>query len=234
MLVADLHERIRLHALAAVRSRRFTQAGLAEHIGVKQSHISNFLRSRRGLSIEVLDAILQALGLNVQQLIAAPDQTRVPRHSSVAPESVPLIHPRAAMNPAFANDEFVGKIGITMALLRRLKAETPDTRRLWARFVAVKADRSLSTPMNPRVENGSVLLVDRHYCSLAAYRKDAPNLYLIRNDGVLMFRRVQAHGTLLCLRPENSGFPLGFITINPKKPLTSCIVGRVAHIATET
>jgi plasmid maintenance system antidote protein VapI len=234
MLIADLHERIRQHVLATVKSGQITQTAMAESIGVQQAHMSNFLTRKRGLSIEKMDAILNALGLDVEQLVAVDDQIQVRKESSAAIESVPLIQLQAAMSPTFTSDEILGRIGFTTTLLRRLKAEPPDTRKLWVRFIAVVADRALSTPMNPRVENGSVLLIDRHYCSLDEHRKNWPNLYLIRKDQTLMVRWVEMLGSQLCLRPEDSGFPLDFISIDSKHPLESCIVGRVAHVATET
>jgi len=58
------------------------------------------------------------LGLNVEQLVAGADQVR--KELSSAIESVPLIQLQAAMNPTFASDEVLGRIGFTTALLRRL------------------------------------------------------------------------------------------------------------------
>lgn len=234
MLVADLHERIRQHVLATIKSRVTTRTALAERIGVQQAHISNFLLGRRGLSIGVMDAILNALGLNVEQLVAMADQTPVRKEPASALESVPLIRPQKAMHPTFSNYEVQGTIAFAMALLRRLKAEPPDTRKLWVRFIAVKADKASSAAMNPRVENGSVLLIDRHYCSLDEHRKDRPSLYLICKEEVCMVRWVEMHGPQLCLRPENGSYPLEFMHIDKKNPLETCIVGRVAHVATET
>jgi transcriptional regulator with XRE-family HTH domain len=234
MLVSDLHERIRQHVLATIKSRVITGTALAERIGVRQAHISNFLLGRRGLSIDSMDAILNVLGINVERLVAVADQTLLRNEPSSALENVPIVQLQAAMNPTFANDEVQGKTGFSKALLRRLKVEPPDTRKLWVRFVAVKADKTLSTPMNPRVENGSVLLIDRHYCSLDEHRSDVPSMYLIRKDEVCMVRWVEMQGTQLCLRPERNDYPLDFISIDRKNPLESCILGRVAHVATET
>jgi transcriptional regulator with XRE-family HTH domain len=234
MLVSDLHERIRQHVLATIKSGVITGTALAERIGVQQAHISNFLAGRRGLSIEAMDAILDALGLNVEQLVAGADQAANPKGSTAGIESVPIIHPRTAMNPTFADDDVVGTTGFTKALLRRLKALSPDTRTLWVRFVAISADAELAAPMLPVFSKGSVLLVDRHYCSLDAYRKHEPNLYLIRNGEKCMVRRAEMLGSQLCLRPERNDYPLDFVSIDRKNPLESCIVGRVAHVATET
>ena len=180
-----------------------------------------------------MDAVLNVLGLDVQRLIGMSDQTRSPKDSSTTLESVPIIRHRAAMNPTFGKDDILGELGFAKAFLRRLNADPTDQRRPWVRFIAVRADAALAAPMYPRFENGSVLLVDRHYCSLKGYRKDEPNLYLIRKDETLTVRWGEMQGTQLCLRPERSDYPLDFISIDRKKPLTSYIVGRVAHIATE-
>ena len=115
-----------------------------------------------------------------------------------------------------------------------LKTEESDTRKKWFRFVAVRADAGLAAPMYPRFRNGSVLLIDRHYCSLAGYRKDEPNLiYALQGRGT--YSSVGRNAELqLCLRPERNDYPLDFISVDRKNPLESCIVGRVAHVATET
>ncbi len=233
MLISDLHERIRQHALAMVRSRQLTQRGLAELVGMQQAHISNFLHGRRGLSIDAMDAILKVLGLDVQRLIAMSGETRSAKDSSNAVESVPMIQLRAAMNLNFGKDDVLGELGFAKAMLRRLKAEPTDARKSWVRFVAIRADAALAAPMLPRFSIGSILLVDRHYCSLDEHRKNEPNLYLIRKGETLLARWVKIQGTQLCLRPELSAYPLDFMCIDKKNPLTSCVVGRVAHIATE-
>jgi transcriptional regulator with XRE-family HTH domain len=233
MLIADLHERIRQHVLAAVRSQQVTQTALAELVGMKQSHISNLLNGRRRLSIEGMDAILNVLGLDVTRLIPMSEQTRSSQDSSSPLDSVPMIQHRAAMNPTFGRNDILGELGFTKVLLRRLSADHTDARAPWVRFVAVRADTAFAAPMYPRFENGSVLLVDRHYYSLVEHRQGHANLYLIRKEDTLMVRWVEMQGTQLCLRPEGSEYPLDFISIDRKNPLTSCIVGRVAHIATE-
>jgi hypothetical protein len=137
------------------------------------------------------------------------------------------------MNPTFVKDEIFGELGFTKALLRRLKADTPEKRTAWVRFIAIRADAALSAPMSPRLLNDSVFLVDRHYCSLFGYQKDEPNLYLIRKEQKLMVRWIEMQGSNLSLRPDCGKHPLDFICIDRKTSLTSCIVGPVVHIGTE-
>jgi transcriptional regulator with XRE-family HTH domain len=232
MLFADLHERTRQLVLATVKSRQITQRALGELVGVRQAHISNFLQGRRGLSMDRQDAILNVLGLDVMSLIEMSEQTPSP-NSPTSIESVPLIEHKAAMNPSFGKNEILGELGFTTILLRRLTADPPEKRTAWVRFIAIRADAALAAPMHPRLSNGSVLLVDRHYCSLSGYQRDEPNLYLLRKDQMLMVRWLEMQGDNLSLRPDSSEHPLDFIAIDRKHPLTSCVVGRVAHIATE-
>jgi transcriptional regulator with XRE-family HTH domain len=234
MLIADVHERIREHVLATVKSGQLSQRALGALVGMQQAHISNFLHGRRGLSIAGMDALLGVLGLDVADLLAMSGRMRGQTGCSIAFESVPLIHLRAAMNPTFSEEEILGELGFTKALLRTLKADHSRKRTAWVRFLAIRADSALAAPMFPRFENGSVLLVDRHHCSVAGYQKDEPNLYLIRKEETLMVRWAELRGAQLYLRPERNDYPLDFICIDRKNPLESCIVGRVAHIGTET
>jgi len=180
-----------------------------------------------------MDAILKVLGLDVTSLMEMPEQTSSPKENSAMQESVPLVEHGAAMKPKLVKNEILGELKFATVLLRRLKADFPETRSSWIRFISIRADATLSEPMHPRVSNGSVLLIDRHHYSLAGHQKHEPNLYLIRKEQALMIRWPEMQGDNLCLRPDSSEYPLDFICIDRKHPLTSCIVGRVVHISTE-
>lgn len=234
VLIADLHERIRQRVVVTIKSGQLTQVALAKLIGVQQAHISNFLLNKRRLSIETMDAVLNVLGLDATSLVAMSDRTRLPKDWATRLESVPLIRLRAVMASTFTKNDILGEIGYTKTLVQRIKAEPTNARSPWVRFIAVRADTALAAPMYPRFENGSVLLVDRHHCLFAGDRRDEPKLYLIRKEEALMIRWVELQGTQLCLRPQSSNYPLDFICIDKKNTLTSCLVGRVAYIATET
>ncbi len=152
---------------------------------------------------------------------------------TVTAHGIALIEHAAAMNTKFAKGEILGELKYTTVLLRRLKADAPEKRSAWVRFLVVRADATMAAPMSPRVSNGSVLLVDRHSCSLAGHEKTGQNLYLIRKEQMLILRWAEMQDDILCLRPDSSDYPLDFVRIDRKNPLTSCLVGRVVHIATE-
>jgi transcriptional regulator with XRE-family HTH domain len=234
MLIADLQERTRQHVFATIKSRQITQCALANLVGMQQAHISNFVLGRRRLSIDGMDAILNALGIDVMSLIAMSEQTTPsPQNCSTSLESVSLIQHRAVMTPIFGNDEILGELGYAKTFVRRLSAEPTHARTPWIRFIAIKADAALAAPMYPRIEKGSVLLVDRYCCSLSGHWENRSNLYLVRKGEAVMVRWAEKMDSLLCLRPDRSEYPLDFIPVARRDPLTSCIVGRVVHIATE-
>jgi transcriptional regulator with XRE-family HTH domain len=233
MLTADLHESLRQHVLSTIKSRQMTQSALGELAGMRQAHISNFVLGRRNLSMDGMDAILKALGLDVTSLIVMSGETPAAKDCSPTLESVPLIKHEAAMEPTFRKDEFLAELWFPKVLLHLLNAEPAEKRTDWVRFIALRADAEIAAPMRPRLSNGSVLLLDRHYCSLPEYQEDETYLYLIRKEHTLMVRRIAMQGRHLSLRPDCSEYPLDFICIDRKHPLTSCIVGRVVHIGTE-
>jgi hypothetical protein len=181
-----------------------------------------------------MDAILNALGLDVMSLIAMSEQpTPSPQNSSTSLKTVPLIQQRAAMSPTFGKDEILEELAYATTLVRPLSVEPTHARMPWLRFIAIRADAALAAPMYPRFEKGSVLLVDRYCCSLSGHRENGSNLYLVRMGRAVMVRWAEMMGNLLCLRPDRSEYPLDFISVARKNPRTSCIVGRVVHIATE-
>ena len=233
MKIADLHERIRHYVLSTIESEHLTQQKLGEMSGVQQTHISNFLNGRRRLSVETMDSILGALGIDVSSLLNLPVVPQDFRAVSSPVHDVPLIRFSATMTPTFWDDEILGKCPFPTTLLQRLRTDETEQRRAWIRFLAVKADASLAAPMRPWLADGAILLVDRHYCSLNAYRKHRPNMYLIRLGEELSVRWVQLQGRQLCLRPERTDYPLEFVEISKQHSLRACIVGRVAHVGME-
>src|SRR5579863_10212162 len=77
LLVADfpqmnflqMHERLRLELLRRIQRGTLSVSLLARQTGFGQSHISNFLRSRRQLSLEALDRVLIAQHMTAGDLL---------------------------------------------------------------------------------------------------------------------------------------------------------------------
>ncbi len=73
MTFLTLQDELRDHIRARIRRRELTGSGLARAAGFPQGHLSNFLNSRRGLSLESMDRLLQTLGIEVLDLVSADD-----------------------------------------------------------------------------------------------------------------------------------------------------------------
>ena len=79
LLVADypqmnftqMHERLRLELLRRIQRGTLSVSLLARQTGFGQSHISNFLNSRRQLSLEAIDRLLAAQHLTAIDLLPA-------------------------------------------------------------------------------------------------------------------------------------------------------------------
>ena len=78
-----LNSQLRETVATRIASRQLTGLALARKTGFRQAHISNYLRRRRGLSLEGMDRILTVLGISVLDLIPAGELSeRLPKDAA--------------------------------------------------------------------------------------------------------------------------------------------------------
>jgi hypothetical protein len=87
--------------------------------------------------------------------------------------------------------------------------------------------------MQPLVLPEAIVLIDRHYNSLAPYRADRPNLYAVRLGSRLLVRYVDFMAGRLVLRPHNLAFPVELLETDPDETLGELLTGRVGLIVNE-
>src|ERR1700759_3154753 len=100
MNFTQLQERLRLELLRRIDRGSVNGALLARQTGFQPSHISNFLRRRRTLSLGALDRLLAAQMLSLGH-VPAPDETNAGSDeaaSSISPTPVPVVPPAAAIH----------------------------------------------------------------------------------------------------------------------------------------
>jgi transcriptional regulator with XRE-family HTH domain len=226
MNFTQMHERLRQELLRRIQRGTLSVSLLARQTGFGQSHLSNFLHSRRQLSLEALDRILAA-----QQLTAA-DLLPVISRSERLPEDaesgvVPIVSHAVALFEPFIRPSAV------KAMLQSLRARASSQRRAWQRFVAVRIAAADALPMEPLVLPEAITLIDRHYNSLMPYRPNRPNLYAVRHGAHLTLRYVDFVSNRLVLRPHNIGFPVDLLEISPGATPNELIVGRIVLILNE-
>jgi hypothetical protein len=233
-----LQENLRNALWERIEDGDLTGLRLAQQTGFKQAHISNFLKRKRGLSLEGMDRVLAVQHLSVLDLL---DPSEVNKRASILPPSndefqnILLTDGIVAATQALITSMHVKEIvKFKKAFLKKLKPETEGDRESWERFVVIKADAREGMSMYPRLLPGAALLIDRHYNSLKPYRKGEFNMYAVFKDGNCTIRYVETAGNHLVLRPQNQAYPVNVITITDGKSPSDYMVGRICHVGIET
>jgi transcriptional regulator with XRE-family HTH domain len=234
MNFTQMHERLRLELLRRMQRGTLSVSLLARQTGFGQPHLSNFLRSRRQLSLEAMDRILTAQRLTVADLLPALPQTTVFWQEDENAGAVPVVsHATALFEPVIRPSAVQLMLHLPPGALQAVRARATNVRRAWQRFVAVRIAAADAFPMEPLVLPEALALIDRHYNSLLPYRPNRPNLYAIRNGSHLTLRYAEFQSNRLILRPHNGASPLDMIVIDPEESPGDWLVGRIALILNE-
>jgi transcriptional regulator with XRE-family HTH domain len=233
MNFSQMHERLRLELLRRIERGTLSVSLLARQTGFGQSHISNFLRSRRQLSLEALDRVLTAQRMTAADLLPVKYT-----HGEWSGEDengrIPLVsHASALFEPFIRPNSIRTMLQFPAALLGTARSRSPSIRKTWQRFVAISIPAADASPMEPLVMADAIVLIDRHYNSLMPYRTTRPNLYAVRNGGHLALRYLDFLLNRLVLRPYNLAFPVELIEIPPGETPGDLIAGRIVLILNE-
>ena len=238
MTFRQLQENLRQLMRQRIQKGQLTGLKLSQQTGFQQAHISNFLNSKRSLSLEGMDKVLEMQKLSVLDLL---DPKEVNKRASVVPpaegdfENVVLTDGAiAAGEPLITSEKVQDILKFKKAFLRRLRPQAEGMRDEWQRFVLVKVDARDGMSMYPRLLPGAMVLIDRHYNSLQPYKKGEQNMYAVRKDGGCTVMYVEVDGNNLVLRPHNQAYPVSVINVEEGQTVSDYIVGRVCHVSIET
>ena len=233
-----LQENLRKLIRGRIDEGDLTGLKLAHQTGFQQAHISNFLNSKRSLSLEGMDKVLTVQKISVLDLL---DPDEISKRATILPpsegefENVVLTEGEvAAGEPLIISDNVKDILKFKKSFLKRLRPAQEGMRDDWQRFVLIKVDARDGMSMYPRLLPGSTVLIDRHYNSLARYRKNEQNMYAVRKDGGATVKYVEMAENSLVLRPHNQSYPVSLLPIEEGKTFGDYIIGRVCHIAIET
>lgn len=205
---------------------------LARQTGFGQPHLSNFLRKRRKLSLQAIDAILSSQRLTSADLLPALAR------DSAAPSDefgmVPLVsHSVALFEPFIRPLAILSMLHFPVQVLASLHWRSSNARHAWQRFVAVRIPGQDAKAMDPLVLPDATVLIDRHYTSLAPYRPSRANVYAVRQHAHLALRYVDFTANRLVLRPHSAAFPVELLEVDPGETPADLLAGRVALILNE-
>ncbi len=225
-----MHERLRLELLRRIQRGTLSVSLLARQTGFGQSHLSNFLRKRRQLSLEGIDRILTA------QLLAADDLLPALAIADVIPieedvNTVPIVsHAAALFEPFIRPCAAQSLLHLPQGALQSARPRPSAPRRAWQRFVAVRTPAEDARAMEPLVLPEALVVIDRHYNSFAPYRADRPTLYAVRKGSHLTLRYAEFLANRLVLRPHSLAFAVDLIEMEVDATPNDLIAGRVVLV----
>jgi transcriptional regulator with XRE-family HTH domain len=226
MNFSQMHERLRLELQRRIQRGTLSVSLLARQTGFGQSHLSNFLNRKRQLSLDGLDRILAAQQLSAGDLL--PSGADAARRWEDDLRNVPVVSQATAMfEPLVRPTAVLGMLQVPIGLLETMRARASNSRRGWARFVAVRVTALDAAAMEPVLVAEAHVLLDRHYNSLSQYRPARPNLYAVRHESRLKLRYLDFQAGRLLLRPHNRAVPVEAVQPEPGESPGDLIAGRV-------
>jgi hypothetical protein len=231
----NLQELLRIELLRRIELGMFTGTGLARQAGFRQAHISNFLNRKRALSLDGLDRVLAAQNLSLDQIIPLEFAAASSAPSAREPlEEVPVVPASVAMDEALVRPESVIEtVHVAASRLRENRNRPSRKYSDWRRFVGIRADAQQAAAMAPLIVEGTILVLDRHYGSLAPYRARQPTLYAVRRGDGLVLRFVEFDGGSVILRPLSLAFPVEVLALASRQTPADYLIGRVCLAISE-
>jgi hypothetical protein len=232
----DLHELLRLELLRRIERGALTGSRLAQQAGFQQAHISNFLNRKRALSLEGLDRVLASQNLSIDQILPLELNAFDPQNAPASDptEEIPVVSPSIAMDePRVPSSAIIETLQVSTSRLQDNRSRPSSRLAQWQRFVAIRADAQQSAAMDPLVSPGAIVVLDRHYNSLAPYRAHQPTLYAVRCGAALLLRFADFDEARLILRPYSREFPIQLIPLSSHETPSDYIVGRVCLVFSE-
>jgi transcriptional regulator with XRE-family HTH domain len=230
MNFTQMHERLRMELLRRIQRGTLSVSLLARQTGFGQPHLSNFLHSRRQLSLEALDRILAAQHLTVADLLPATPERRGSSGEEMS-NAVPIVtHATALFEPYVRPSAVQAMLELPPGAVAALRTRVTNQRRAWQRFVAVRIAAEDAPAMEPLILPDAIVLIDRHYISLMPYRPGRSNVYAVRFGSRLLLRYVDFVANRLVLRPHNLACPVDLIEVETGETPSMLLAGRVALI----
>ncbi len=237
MNLEQLHENLRLEILRRIDRGLLSGSTLARVTGFRHAHISNFLNRKRCLSLEWIDRILAAENLSVFDLLPAQETPpRAPHDvaSTTLVQTLPVVTHSSAINePRVSIGSTLETMDVPDSVLHFCHARPSTGRASWQRFVAIRADAEHTAAMSPIVQPESLIVLDRHYNSLARYRPLQPTIYAVHSAERLYICFLHFEADRLVIRPRSRNYPVRLLELSIHEQPTDRIVGRVCYIACE-
>lgn len=233
MNITQMHERLRMEMLRRIQRGTLTISLLSRQTGLGVSHVSNFLHSRRRLSLAGIDRVLAAQHMAAEDLLDLGSGRGSLRQNGET-RSIPVVSQTAALfEPVIRPSAIQMVLNLPPGALHSLKPRAVAARRFWERFVAIRIAHGDARAMEPLLLPDALAVIDRHYNSLIPYHEGRSNLYAVRDGAHLTLRYADYVAMRLVLRPLNLASPIDLIEIGSDTSPGEFIAGRVVLIINE-
>ena len=229
MNFTQLQERLRLELRRRIERGTLSVSLLARQTGLGQAHLSNFLNSRRGLSLGALDRILGSQRLTTADLLPNARGMLLSEQKGERTE-VPLVSSAVVLQEPYIRVSIVQRmVALPAGALSELRQKCTGSRKQWERFVAMQLTAADVEGMEPVLRRDGLAVIDRHYNSFAAYHAGQANVYAARNNhGRLVLRYADFQGNRLVLRTQNPAVAAEVMEIGHGETPNDYLAGRVA------
>jgi transcriptional regulator with XRE-family HTH domain len=237
---SQTQERLRLELLRRIKYGTMSVSLLARQTGLGQPHVSNFLHGRRNMSLEVLDKVLKAQRLTVEDLLPArrgESDLLMPERAESMDEvaRIPLVgHAVAIWEPYMRPSSVQAMLPFAGELLRGLDERCQNARRQWDRFVAVRISVEDARGMEPVLQADGLVVLDRHYTSFQPYREGGTNLFAAKvgtkTGARLVVRYAQHDAGRVVLRSHAARMKVAVLEPEAGETANDLLVGRVVMV----
>ena len=228
-----MHERLRLELLRRIQRGTLSVSLLARQTGFGQAHLSNFLRSRRQLSLEAMDRILAAQQLTVADLLPALPAERIlagRRERRGGPGGFARHGAFRAGDSAFGGAVDAASAARGLAVCARESYECAPGLAAVCRHPGFGGRR----PAHGAFGAARGHCADRPALQFAAsLPTQPPQFYAVRHGAHLTLRYAEFQSSRLILRPHNIAFPVELIALDPEESPSDLLTGRIALILNE-
>ena len=229
----SLQDKLRERLLTHIAAGELTGLQLARETGFQQAHISNFLNRKRGVSLEAMDSILEAMQISLSELLAEQHRrsrkTPGPCGECMEYVTIPIVDEENCAATEVPKLSPESSIKVASKIVQRLRSQIETPREHWSRFVAVRVKTEDGDAMAPRLNRRSVVVIDRHYNSLEPWRGER-NMYMVRLPDRFVIRYVERWEAVLVLRPHAAEYPLERVYPHAGRELLAEVIGRICFV----
>jgi hypothetical protein len=135
--------------------------------------------------------------------------------------------------PHIRDEAVIETIQVAASRLDDPRPRSNSRQAKWDRYVAIRADAQQAAAMDPMIAPGAIVVLDRHYNSLAPYRAHQRTIYAVRNGAALGLRFVEFDDGRLILRPLSMQFPVQLLALAAHETPADYLAGRVCMVISE-